>query len=238
MVGFRTEADVSDERAMVARRGVRRAVRRALYVFALALLGLSVFLLYRTYEPDLRFLQAQRQLDAQLPVLPQVAEASASASPTLDFAEWEEQDAAFWRSRKMGDAFARIVSEKAELDAVVLKGASQRQLALGPGWITTTDLPGETGNCGISGHRVTNGHPFRHLERLKKGDTIDVYSKYRRYRYEVDRILRVTPDRIEVIAHTEEPRLTLTTCDPPGQAVKRLVVQGRLVEVIRFEQAD
>jgi LPXTG-site transpeptidase (sortase) family protein len=215
-------------------------VRRLLYVLAFGLVALSLFLLYQTYAPDLRFWFAQRDFDAALPPLPRVepAAASAGATPTLDFTGWEREDAAFWRSRKMGQPFARIVSKDAGLDAVVLKGASQRQLALGPGWISTTDLPGETGNCAISGHRVTHGHPFRRLERVKKGDAIYLYSKYRRYRYEVDRIVRVTPAHIEVIAHTEEPRLTLTTCDPPGSAVKRLVVQARLVEVVRLGAAD
>lgn len=230
---------MSNEGATNAKKGTRRAVRRALYGLAFGLLALSAVLLHQTYSPDLRFWLAQRDLNAQLPALPtfRLEPASAGETRTIDFEGWEENDAAFWRSLKMGDAFARIVSKDARIDAVVLKGASQRQLALGPGWITTTDFPGATGNCGISGHRVTHGHPFRHLDRVKQGDTIDVYSKFRRYRYEVDRILRVTPAHIEVIAHTEEPRLTLTTCDPPGAAVKRLVVQARLVEVIRIDTA-
>ena len=228
---------MSDEGVAVARKGTRRAVRRALYGLAFALLALSLWLLYQTYAPDIRFWMAQRDLDSRLPALPgiELASASAGETRTLDFTGWEEGDAAFWRSLKMGDAFARIVSKDARIDAVVLKGASQRQLALGPGWITTTDLPGATGNCAISGHRVTHGRPFRYLDRVKKGDTIDIYSSFRRYRYEVDRVLRLTPAHIEVIAHTEEPRLTLTTCDPPGSAVKRLVVQARLVEVTRID---
>jgi LPXTG-site transpeptidase (sortase) family protein len=215
-------------------------VRATLYVLAYGLLALSLVLLYQTYETDITFWFAQQELEAQLPPLPPVgpAPASSDTTPPMDFTGWEEEDLAFWRSLRMGQAFARIVSKDAGVDAVVLKGASQAQLARGPGWISTTDLPGETGNCAISGHRVTHGHPFRHLERVKVGDTIDIYSKYRRYRYEVDKILRVTPDRIEVIAHTEEPRLTLTTCDPPGQAVKRLVVQGHLIEVVRLDAGD
>jgi LPXTG-site transpeptidase (sortase) family protein len=227
---------VTDYAVQGHRTRARRVTRALLYVLAVALIALSAFLLYQTYAPDIRFWFAQRTLSSALPPLPAVQPAAASpdATPTLDFTGWEDQDAAFWDSRKMGQAFARIVSRDAGLDAVVLKGAAQRQLALGPGWITTTDLPGSTGNCAISGHRVTHGHPFRRLERLKKGDAIYLYSKYRRYRYEVDRIMRVTPAHIEVIAHTEDPRLTLTTCDPPGSAVKRLVVQARLVEVVRL----
>lgn len=211
-----------------------RVVRTLLYVLAFGLLGLSAALFYQTYAPDLRFWLAQQELSSQLPPLPAVESVSASsaATPTIDLTGWESQDAAFWKSLKMGDAFGRIVSKDAGVDAVVLKGATQANLALGPAWISTTDLPGLTGNCAISGHRVTHGHPFRHLEKVKLGDTIYIYSPYRRYAYEVDRILRVTPSHVEVIAHTEEPRLTLTTCDPPGRAIKRLVVQAHLIEVV------
>lgn len=222
--------------ATVGGSGRRRIVRAALYVVACGLLGLSLVLLYQTYAPDLRFWFAQRELASELPPLPEVAPSTESTGPVLDFTGWDEQDAAFWRSLKMGKAFGRIVIKSAGVDAVVMKGATQANLALGPAWISTTDLPGATGNCAISGHRVTHGHPFRHLERVKKGTVIYLYSPYRRYAYEVDRILRVTPSHIEVIAHTEEPRLTLTTCDPPGSAVKRLVVSGHLIEVVRTKQ--
>ena len=120
------------------------------------------------------------------------------------------------------------------IDDIAVKGAGTDQLAVAPGWIVQTDMPGPEGNCAISGHRVTHGHPFRNLDRAGIGDTIYLYSPYRRYRYVIDRILRVTPDHTEVIAYTKVSHLTFTTCDPPGRAVKRLVVQARLVEVVRL----
>lgn len=222
-----------------SRRSRARAYARAAgYALAGALLVLAGVLLYQTYASDVRFWLGQSQLSGSIPVEPVAPSVTATASPatsTLDFSGWSTEDAAYWASLKAGGAFARIVAPAAGIDAVVLKGVSQAQLALGPGWIPQTDLPGETGNCAISGHRVTHGHPFRNLDRLRMGATIDLYSRFRRYRYVVDRILRVTPDQVSVIAHTQAPRLTLTTCDPPGSAVHRLVVQAHLVEVRLLE---
>lgn len=207
----------------------RTWVRGGLYALAATLLVIAAILLYVAYADDVRFALSQHDLAATFPAREETA--SAAATPTLDFAGWGEQDAAFWRALKVGDAFGRIVAPDAGVDDIIVKGAGQPQLAKGPGWITQTDLPGPEGNCGISGHRVTHGHPFRRLDRLKLGATIDLYSPFRRYRYIVVRILRVTPDHVEVVAHTASPQLTLTTCDPPGRAVRRLVVQARLVEV-------
>lgn len=45
----------------------------------------------------------------------------------------------------------------------------------------------------------------------------------------------VTPDHVEVVAHTEEPMLTLTACHPPYSTRLRLIVQSKLVDVRRLE---
>ncbi|MBA4370185.1 MAG: hypothetical protein C0418_01220 [Coriobacteriaceae bacterium] len=169
---------------------------------------------------------------------PRPPEPIAETTATLDFSDWESEDAAFWKRLGEGKAFGRIVIERMGLDAVVVKGTARSDLAKGPGWIVSTDPPGETGNTGISGHRTTYGAPFGKLDRLRKGDAIDLYSPYRRYRYEVATIRVVTPDKVEVIAHTDDPRLTLTACHPPYSARYRLVVQSRLVEVVRIDTGD
>ncbi|HZL06309.1 MAG TPA: sortase, partial [Coriobacteriia bacterium] len=68
-----------------------------------------------------------------------------------------------------------------------------------------------------------------------EGDTIDVFSPFRRYRYVVQRQLIVTPDKVEVFSTTEEPTLTLTACHPPYSARYRIVVQARLSDVRRLD---
>ncbi|MDP2401790.1 MAG: sortase [Actinomycetota bacterium] len=45
---------------------------------------------------------------------------------------------------------------------------------------------------------------------------------------------RVTPDRVDVMATTDDAVLTLSACDPPYSARYRLIVRGELTEVTRL----
>jgi len=148
-----------------------------------------------------------------------------------DFEGWEDEDKAYWVALEEGGVFARLVIPAMNLDTLVVKGVETADLRKGPGWIDWSDLPGPTGTCGISGHRTTYGAPFRRLGEIQVGDTIELYSPYRYYRYEVTEILVVLPSQIEVVASTEEPSLTLTACHPPYSARYRLAVRAKLVSV-------
>jgi len=154
--------------------------------------------------------------------------------PRFDFEGWEADDKAYWESLGEGDVFGRLAIERMGLDVIVIKGVSVANLKEGPGWAPYTDLPGLNGNCGISGHRTTYMAPFRRLDTVQVGDTIDLYSPYRRYRYTVVRAFTVTPSKVEVFATTESPTLTLTACHPPYSARLRIVVQAELSEVKRL----
>ncbi|MDY0340874.1 MAG: class E sortase [Coriobacteriia bacterium] len=156
----------------------------------------------------------------------------------FDFTDWSDQDEAYWRGLEPGAVFARIVIPSIGVDALVVNGVSTADLRHGPGWIDWTDLPGPTGTCGISGHRTTYGAPFARIGELEMGDTIDVYSPYRRYRYTVTDSLVVLPHQTEVVESTEHSSLTLTACHPPYSARYRLAVQADLVEVQRIVEPD
>jgi len=153
---------------------------------------------------------------------------------SLDWTNWQADDKTYWDGLAEGEVFGRLVIEAMELDTAVVKGHGREALKKGPGWVTYTDLPGPTGNCGISGHRTTYGAPFFRLDALEPGDIIDLYSPYRRYRYRVTERYQVTPDQVEVLASTESPRLTLTACDPPYSARYRLIVHADLEDVRRL----
>lgn len=177
----------------------------------------------------------QSDLRSQMPRAVYEREAVASG-PTLDFNGWRSHDRRYWTSLDDGAAFGRLVIPAMGLDTVVVKGVTRPDLRKGPGWITYTNLPGPTGNCGISGHRTTYAHPFLRLDELKSGDTIQLYSPYRRYTYRVRRKFAVTPDHVEVVRSTKKPTLTLTACHPPYSARYRLIVQSDLIEVKRLAE--
>lgn len=163
-------------------------------------------------------------------------EATSSADP-LDFDGWEAEDGAYWARLDGGQAFARIVIPAIGVDAIVVPGTSTADLRKGPGWMDWTSLPGPSGTCGIAGHRTTYGAPFRRLDELVVGDTVELYSPYRVYRYRVLRTLVVLPSETEVLHPAEQPSLALSACHPPFSARYRIVVQAELVSVQRLEGA-
>lgn len=157
-------------------------------------------------------------------------------------AEWERQAKSAAISRQTtgqasSQALTRMLIPKINLDAIVLEGASRKQLSLGPGHITNTALPGETGNSVITGHRDTF---FRHIFELGKGDEIDVQRNGQVYRYRVTDKKIVSPDDVSVLNRTSDAQLTLITCYPiyyVGPAPKRLVVFSKLAASDSSNQA-
>lgn len=179
----------------------------------------------------------QQELRAEFdPALPPILDNGDEDRPAIDFSDWRSLDAAYWQGQSEGDPFGRLVIDAIGLDQIVVKGHTRESLKRGPGWIDYTDLPGPTGNSGIAGHRTTFGSPFRRIDELRLGDTIELYSPYRVYVYEVTESFRVTPDRVDVMETREEPRLTLSACDPPYSARYRLIVHADLVSVTRLQQ--
>lgn len=149
-------------------------------------------------------------------------------------AEWQRQAATVSAPEKApispDQLLTRLQIPKIQLDAIVVEGASRRELSEGPGHMKETAQPGENGNAVITAHRDTF---FRHIYELNKGDQIQVRRSGRSFTYEVTGKKIVMPEDISVIKSTNDPRLTLITCYPTyyiGPAPKRLVVFSKLVD--------
>lgn len=130
---------------------------------------------------------------------------------------------------------SRLQIPKINLDAVVVEGESREQLLLGPGHMTQTAVPGETGNAVITAHRDTF---FRHIYELSKGDQIVVERGGQIFRYEVTGKKVVKPEDVSVLRPTSDSELTLITCYPTyyiGPAPERLVVFSKLLETPRTD---
>ena len=149
-------------------------------------------------------------------------------------AEWQRQATAVSVPGKApvspDQLLTRLQIPKIQVDAIVVEGASRRELSEGPGHMKQTAQPGETGNAVITAHRDTF---FRHIYELNKGDQIQVRRNGRTFTYEVTGRKIVMPEDISVIKPTNNPQLTLITCYPTyyiGPAPKRLVVFSKLVD--------
>ncbi len=134
---------------------------------------------------------------------------------------------------RAGDAIARLIVPKLELDVIVVELSSlddTDNLNRGPGHIPGTAYPGQRGNCVISGHRTTYGAPFKNIQALEPGDLIILVTKESLYTYEMYEQRIVLPTDLTVLEQGEEPKVTLTACHPWYSAKQRIVVIGRLIE--------
>jgi len=123
----------------------------------------------------------------------------------------------------------------------VVQGAGPPQLALAPGHVPGTALPGQVGNFAVAAHRVTAGNPFWNLPSLSTGSMIDVETITGTYEYEVTgKPTWVSADDLDALAgvpfhpgeRAHQRLITLITCDPPWTGTSRVVVTGVLVRTL------
>jgi sortase A len=127
-----------------------------------------------------------------------------------------------------GQAFGRLVVPRLGLSTVAVEGTRSGDLARGPGHYASTSMPGTGGVVAIAGHRTTYGHPFRHIDDLRPGDTIDVRMPYGHYRYVVYG-KRIVDDRNwSILRPRAFEKLVLTACHPLYSADQRYAVLARL----------
>jgi len=134
----------------------------------------------------------------------------------------------------LGHALGLIEIPRIGLEKIVVQGANPQQLALGPGHVPSTVMPGQAGTFAISGHRTTHGRPFYRLNELGKGDTITIVTRFAIYTYKVTRLEVVAPTAVEVLDNVRsadgklKSQIVLTTCNPRFSAAQRLVIFGDL----------
>ena len=135
---------------------------------------------------------------------------------------------AFDRRVDAGDPLGRIVMPSIGISEVFVEGTAPSDLRTGPGHYPQTPLPGERGTVAIAGHRTTYGAPFRNIDRLDRGDRIELRMPYGRFVYRVERTRIVPPTETSVIDRVGYDRLVLSACHPLYSAAKRIIVFGRL----------
>ncbi len=129
----------------------------------------------------------------------------------------------------------------------VVQGTGLAQLALAPGHVPGTALPGQVGNFVVAGHRLTAGNPFWRLPSLHAGSIVVVVTIDGSYTYRVTGPPRWVPaDDLAAIApvpfHRGRPArlrmITLITCDSPWTGASRVVVTGVLVRALPRQQGS
>jgi sortase A len=134
------------------------------------------------------------------------------------------------RTASHGAAVGRIFIPSLGASFVLVDGASTNALKEGPGIYSQTAFPGTPGaTTAIAGHRTTYLAPFRHVDKLKPGQTIHIQMPYGNFTYAVQMTRIVLPTDLGVIKSVGYQRLVLSACDPPFSASKRIIIFARLI---------
>jgi sortase A len=203
---------------------VRRLLRAAGWTFIAMGCFVLYFLVYQLVGTDLITNREQSNLEHNL-----AREWAGPAAPATRGSVLPVPQAP-----AIGKPLGVIQIPKINLKKVIVQGANPEQLALGPGHIPSTVMPGQRGTFAVSGHRTTHGRPFYNLNELSKGDTITIVTRYAIYTYKVSHLQVVAPTAVEVLNNVRgpggklKPQIVLTTCNPRFSAAQRLIVFGDL----------
>lgn len=95
------------------------------------------------------------------------------------------------------------------VDATIVAGTTDWNLASAPGWVMSTALPGQAGTAVVAAHNATF---FRHLNRLQPGAVINVTTDQGTFQFTVTRHAVVRTGSL--VINTVRPTLVLEACYP------------------------
>jgi sortase A len=134
---------------------------------------------------------------------------------------------------KDGSPVGRIEIPRIGASFVVVKGTDTSDLESGPGIYSETVFPGMAGTTAIAGHRTTYLAPFRHVDLLRRGNTIALRMPYAHFTYKVIAKRVVAPTDVNAaVGNVGYSRLVLSACTPLFSAAKRLLIYARLVRTV------
>ena len=130
---------------------------------------------------------------------------------------------------RTGHAIGTIRIRKIDAKYAIVQGTDTDSLRKGPGHYPKTSFPGQGGTVAIAGHRTTYGAPFNEVDKLKRGDDIELEMPYGRFIYAVDRTKIVDPTELSVTNRVPgAEQLVLSACHPLYSASQRIIVFARL----------
>lgn len=225
------------ERRSWPRRAVRALGVALIVAGALALLDAAVTLVWQ--EP-ISALYAQLRQDHLSGALSKVERAAPTPREQRTLASLADERARIaFLARELqrhagdGSAVGRIEIPKIGASYVVVYGTDTEALKGGPGVYRETSFPGIAGTTAIAGHRTTYLAPFRHIDALAPGNTIQLDMPYAHFTYTVIGHRVVAPSDVQAaVAEVGYSRLVLSACTPLFSAAKRLLVYARLTRTV------
>lgn len=209
--------------------------RKLIYMLAFVFILLGAGLLLIT--PIQNYL-VQQQSSSYLSVSATEIEANQTAEATYEFVDIEEVSLMDVLNAQQSDVDApvigRIFIPEVDLHLPIVKGVSHYNLLVGAGTLKEDMIMGER-NYSLASHNMRNENLlFAPLHRSEIGMSVYITDMENIYEYEINMREIIEPTRIEVIEDTDEPTLTLITCNYNGE--KRLLVQGELVNTSPIDE--
>ncbi len=232
-----TDATAKPSRRSPAARLARIAGNVLLVIGAIALVW--AFVIWRWGDPvtGLYTRWEQHKLESQLAVVqrhfkPNPAPASPAPTPVALARERAAAKRAAERLAALahaGDPLGRIRVPRLGLNMIVVDGTDHDSLKRGPGVDRRTALPGEGRLTYIAGHRTTYGAPFAHIDRMHRGDLVELDMPYGKYVYRVTNWVIVPANDLSRLRTRGREEVALQACHPRFSARERYIVYARPV---------
>lgn len=145
-------------------------------------------------------------------------------APERGVIDARRQAAALNRRLGPGEPVGRLKIPAIGLDYVMVQGTDEASIRKGPAHYTETSLPGGTGTVGIAGHRTTYQAPFRRINKLQTGDSVELQMPYGTFTYTVRGSRIVSPTATDVFRRRGTEGVTLTACHPLYSDAERFIV--------------
>jgi sortase A len=135
---------------------------------------------------------------------------------------------------KAGGGVNRLIIPKIGVNAPIIESADENYgLDRGVWRLPKSSTPEEEGNMIITGHRFKYLPPsnltFYLFHKLEEGDIASVVWNGSIYYYRISEKKIVSAADTSILRETDEPTLTMYTCDPIYSTKNRLVITSRLI---------
>lgn len=124
-----------------------------------------------------------------------------------------------------------------DMSIPIAKGVDNNTLALAAGTMREDQQMGK-GNYALAGHNMAHGSKilFSPLYyHAKVGQKVYLTDLNKVYTYKITQREFIDADRVDVVDNTNDPIITLITCDATG--ARRLMIRGKLVKTQKFKNA-
>ena len=202
----------------------RKNRRRALLLpFAIVLLIGGIYLVYNSLSPNIPDFAVDTQA---------VAKKLTTADPTIG------ENRIYMPQINVDVPIVEVEQGESEMKALD-RGAIHRAPQNGN--------PEDGGNYVIAAHRFTLGYtpsqtraksPFYHINEMQVGDQIYVDYKGIRYAYKIFEKKIVAPTAVNIEDRTDEPQLTVYSCELSGSRDGREVLFAKLLGTVTWENGQ